>query len=132
VEDDRGLALNPEKTQLTTFGQGGDFLGYAVSARPIRRGGQAEARCKTKSKARTRRSHHLDAAVGRQGNRVIRGPVRDFAPACSTCLGQFHDLERGIRMRIRCRKYKRLWTTDNRRVKSRHLKRMGVVLCRAV
>ena len=24
-----GLALNPEKTQLTTFGQGFDFLGYA-------------------------------------------------------------------------------------------------------
>jgi RNA-directed DNA polymerase len=132
VEEDLGVALNPEKTQLTTFGQGFDFLGYAVSARTIRMGGKAEARFKTKIKALTRRSHNLDAEVVMQVNRVIRGTVRYFATAFSTCLGQVNELDRWIRLRIRCMKYTRIWKTDNRRLKSRHIKRMGFVLCREV
>ena len=132
VEEDLGLALNLEKTQLTTFGQGFDFLGYAVSARTIRMGGKAEARFKMKIKALTRRSHNLDAEVVMHVNRVIRGTVRYFATAFSTCLGQFNELDRWIRMRIRCMKYKRIWKTDNRRLKSRHIRRMGFVLCREV
>jgi RNA-directed DNA polymerase len=132
VEDDLGLALNPEKTRLTTFGQGFDFLGYAVSARTIRMGEQAEDRFKTKIKALSRRSHNLDAEVVLKVNRVIRGTVRYFATAFTTCLGQFNELDRWIRMRIRCMKYKRIWKTDNRRLKSRHIERMGFVLCREV
>jgi hypothetical protein len=65
-------------------------------------------------------------------NRVIRGTVRSFATAFRTCLGQFNELARGIRMRIRCRKDKRMWKTDNRRVKSRHMQRRGFVVCREV
>jgi group II intron reverse transcriptase/maturase len=49
-EDDLGLALNPDKTHLTTCGQGFDFLGYHVTARTIRMGGKAEERFKMKSK----------------------------------------------------------------------------------
>jgi RNA-directed DNA polymerase len=132
VEEDLGLVLNLETTQLTTFGQGFDFLGYAVSARTIRMGGKAEARFKTKIKALTRRSHNLDAEVVMHVNRVIRGTVRYFATAFTTCLGQFNELDRWIRMRIRCMQYKRIWKTDNRRLKSRHIRRMGFVLCREV
>jgi RNA-directed DNA polymerase len=132
VEDDLGLALNPEKTRLTTFGQGFNFLGYAVSARTIRMGGKAEERFKMKIKALTRRSHNLDAEVVMQVNRVIRGTVRYFATAFTTCLGQFNELDRWIRLRIRCMKYKRIWKTDNRRLKRRHIQRMGFVLCREV
>jgi group II intron reverse transcriptase/maturase len=51
VEEELGLALNPEKTHLTTFGQGFAFLGYHVTARTIRMGGKAEERFKTKIKA---------------------------------------------------------------------------------
>jgi len=102
VEDDLGLALNPEKTQLTTFGQGFEFLGYHVTARTIRMGGKAEERFKTKIKTFTRRSHNLDAEVVMQVNRVIRGTVHYFATAFSTCLGQCNALDRWIRMRIRC------------------------------
>jgi hypothetical protein len=131
-EDDLGLALNPEKTRLTTFGQGLSFLGYAVSARTIRRGGKAEERFKMKIKALTRRSPNLDAEVVMQGNRVIRGTIRYFATAFTTCPGQFNALDRWIRMRIRCMKYKRIWKTDNRRLKRRHIHRMGFVLCREV
>jgi RNA-directed DNA polymerase len=102
VEDELGLALNPEKTRVTTFGQGCNFLGYAVSARTIRRGGKAEERFKMKIKAFTRRSHNLDAEVVMQVNRVIRGTVRYCATAFTTCLGQCNALDRWIRRRIRC------------------------------
>ena len=132
VEDDLGLALNPAKTPWTTFGQGFDCLGYYVSARTIRMGEKAEERFKMKIKAVTKRSHNLDAEVVRQVNRVIRGTVRYFATAFTTCLGQFNELDRWIRMRIRCMKYKRIWKTDNRRLKRRHIQRMGFVLCREV
>ena len=132
VEDDLGLALNPDKTQLTTFGQGFAFLGYYVSARTIRMGGKAEERFKMKIKALTKRSHNLDAEVVMQVNRVIRGTVRYFATAFTSCLGQFNELDRWIRMRIRCMKYKRIWKTDNRRLKRRHIERMGFVSCREV
>ena len=95
-------------------------------------GGKAEERFKMKIKECTRRSHNLDAEVVTKVNRVIRGTVRYFATAFSTCLGQFNELDRWIRMRIRCMKYKRIWKTDNRRLKSRHISRMGFVRCREV
>ena len=132
VEDDLGLTLHPDKTHLTTFGQGFQFLGYYVSARTIRMGGKAEERFKMKIKMLTRRSHNLDAEVVMQVNRVIRGTVRYFATAFTSCLGQFNELDRWIRMRIRCMKYKRIWKTDNRRLKRRHIERMGFVSCREV
>jgi len=132
VEEELGLVLNSDKTHLTTCGQGFDFLGYHVTARTIRMGGKAEERFKMKIKACTRRSHNLEAAVVTKVNRIIRGTVRYFATAFSTCLGQFNGLDRWIRMRIRCMKYKRIWKTDTRRLKSRHISRMGFVLCREV
>jgi group II intron reverse transcriptase/maturase len=132
VEEDLGLSLNPEKTHLTTFGQGFEFLGYQVTARTIRMGGKAEERFKMKIKTLTRRSHNLDAEVVLKVNRVIRGTVRYFATECSTCLGQFNELDRWIRMRIRCMKYKRIWKSDNRRLKRRHIAHMGFVTCREV
>jgi hypothetical protein len=76
VEEELGLSLNPDKTRVTTFGQGFTFLGYAVSARTIRMGGKAEERFKMKIKALTKHSHNLDAEVIMQVNRVIRGTVR--------------------------------------------------------
>jgi RNA-directed DNA polymerase len=132
VEDALGRSLHPDNTHLTTCGQGCDGLGDHVTARTLRMGGKAEARCKKQSKAFTKRSHHRDAAVVRPGNRVIRGTVRDFATAFSTCLGQCNALARWIRRRLRCMQYKRMWKTDNRRVTRRHIKRMGCVRCREV
>jgi hypothetical protein len=67
-----------------------------------------------------------------QVNRVIRGTVRYVATPFTSCLGQFNALDRWIRMRIRCMKYKRIWKTDNRRLKRRHIERMGFVSCREV
>ncbi len=132
VEEDLGLTLNPDKTPVTPFGQGFVFLGSHVTARTIRMGGKAEERFKMKIKMRTGRSHNLDAEVVVKVNRVIRGTVRSFATEFTTCLGQFNELDRWIRMRIRCMKCKRIWTSDNRRVKHRHIAHMGFVTCREV
>ncbi|MGQ4810028.1 hypothetical protein NKDENANG_03472 [Candidatus Entotheonellaceae bacterium PAL068K] len=42
-----------EKTRLTTFAQGFNFLGYAASSRTLRMGDKAEEHFKTKIKALT-------------------------------------------------------------------------------
>jgi RNA-directed DNA polymerase len=132
VEDDLGVALTPDQTHRTTCGQGGECLGSHVTARPIRMGGKAEERCKMQSQERPTRRHHLDAAGVTPVNRGVRGTGRSFATAVRTGLGQFHGLDRWIRMRIRGMQEQRIWKTANRRVKSRHSSRMGVVLCREV
>jgi RNA-directed DNA polymerase len=131
-EDARGVALNPATTQGTTLGQGCDVLGSSVAARPIRRGGKAEARCKTQLKALPRRRQNREAEGVRQGNRLIRGPGRSLATAFTTCLGQFKERDRWLRRRIRGMQYKRLGKTANRRLQSRHIQRRGLVLCREV
>jgi hypothetical protein len=95
-------------------------------------GGKAEERFTMQIKECTRRRHNLDAEVVTKVNRLIRGTVRYLATAFSTCRGQFNGLDRWIRRRIRWMKDKRIWKTDNRRVKSRHISRRGFVLCREV
>jgi group II intron reverse transcriptase/maturase len=132
IEEDLGLTLSPEKTHITTFGSGFDFLGFYVSAFTIRMGGKAEERFKDKIRALTVRSHNLDAKVVMAVNRVIRGTVRYFGAVFATCLGQFNQLDGWIRKRIRCMRYKRIWRTDNRRLLNRRIQRIGFVTCREV
>ena len=132
IENDLGLTLSPEKTRITTFGQGFDYLGYYVSAFTIRMSGKAEERFKGKIKAITCRSHNLDTKVVVKLNRVIRGTVRYFATPFTTALGQFNTLDQFIRRRIRCMKYKRIWMTDNGRLQNRYIWRIGFISCRDV
>jgi RNA-directed DNA polymerase len=131
VEEELGLKLSPEKTHIATFGSGFNFLGYYISAFTIRMGEKAERRFKDKIRALTRRSLNLDQGVIEKVNRVIRGTVNYFGkPPFSTCLGQFNELDRWFRRRIRSMKYKRIWKTDNRRLMNRYIQRMGVLTCR--
>ncbi len=132
IEEDLGLNLSPEKTHISTFGRGFNFLGYYVSAFTIRMGGKAEERFKDKIRMATKRSHNLDAKVVTGVNRVIRGTVRYFGAIFATCLGQFNELDRWIRKRIRCMKYKRIWMTDNSRLLNRFIRRLGFVTCREI
>lgn len=132
IEDDLGLALSPEKTHITTFGSGFNFLGFYVSAFTIRMGAKAEERFKMKIKEITRRSNNLDAEVVVKLNRVIRGTVRYFAASFTTGLGRFNALDQFIRRRIRCMKYKRIWKTDNQRLLNRYIRRFGFISCREV
>lgn len=132
IEGDLGLNLSPEKTHITTFGRGFDFLGFYVSAFTIRMGGKAEERFKAKIKTITRRSHNLDTNVVVDLNRVIRGTVRYFCASFTTGLGRFNALDKFIRRRIRCMRYKRIWRSDNRRFLNKHIRNRGFISCRDV
>ena len=130
IEEELGLSLNPDKTHITTFGKGIDFLGYYVSAFTIRMSGKAEERFKMKIRNATVRSHNLDADVVVKVNRIIRGTVNYFYTSFTTSLGQFNRLDRWIRRRIRCMKYKRISPTDHPRLENRHIRRLGFLTCR--
>ncbi len=132
IEGDLGLNLSPEKTHITTFGSGFDFLGFYVSAFTIRMGEKAEERFKAKIKAITRRSYNLFTNVVVDLNRVIRGTVRFFCASFTTGLGRFNALDQFIRRRIRCMRYKRIWMTDNSRFLNRHIWNRGFISCRDV
>ena len=130
IEDELGLELSPEKTHTSTFRQGFKFLGFYLSANTIRMGEKAEDRFKEKVREITKRNHNLSQEVIIKLNQVIRGTVNYFGAGFATCLHQFNKLDKWIRKRIRCMKYKRIWRTDNRRMKNTHIRRTGLLTCR--
>jgi group II intron reverse transcriptase/maturase len=130
IEGDLNLTLHPEKTKIVTFGQGFEFLGYYISARTIRMSPKAEKRFKDKVREIFRRSHNLETKVISKANSVIRGTVNYFWAEYTTYFRQFTELDKWIRKRLRCMKFKRIWRTDNIRLKNRHIKRMGLISCR--
>jgi len=132
IEEDLGLELSPEKTHITTFGQGFNFLGFYLSAFTIRMGEKAEERFKNKVREITKRHQNLSREVVIRLNQVIRGTVYYFGAGFATCLGQFNELDKWLRKRIRCMKYKRIWRTDNRRMRNKHIRKAGFLTCREV
>jgi hypothetical protein len=79
---------------------------------------------------------NLDAELIMKLNRVIRGTVNYFGPSFATTIAQFYQLDAWTRKRIRCMKYKRISRADNRRMKIKHIRRLGLLsardLCLAV
>lgn len=130
IEGDLGLTLHPEKTKIITFGQGFTFLGYYISARTIRMGPKAVVNFKNKIRNILQRHHNLDTKVIEKTNQVIRGVVNYFYTEFTTDLGQFNVLDKWIRKRVRCMKFKRIWMTDNNRLRNRYIRRMGLTSCR--
>ena len=124
IEEDLGLQLNREKTKIATFKEGFVFLGYYVSSKTTRMGDKAEERFKDKV-----RKHNLDKRIIDSLNSIIRGTVNYFYQSFTTNLTQFRHLDAWVRKRIRCMKYKRIWRTDNKRLKNKHIKRMGLIFC---
>lgn len=130
IEGELGLSLSSEKTEITTFSKGFTFLGYSITSRTIRMGSKAEGKFKDKIREATCRSHNLDSKVVEKVNRIVRGTVNYFYTPFTTNLGQFNTLDKWIRKLVRCMKYKRIWRTDNQRLKNKHIKRMGFLSCR--
>ncbi|GAH72885.1 unnamed protein product, partial [marine sediment metagenome] len=120
VEEDPGLELNAEKTGITDFKHGFEFLGFFISSRTVRMRPKAEENFKNKVRRITRRSYNLDKKVIEKLNSVIRGTVNYFYDSFTTNLTQLTALDSWTRKRIRCMKYKRKWHTDNRRLKNEH------------
>ena len=121
IEEDLGLQLSEEKTGITTFKQGFEFLGFFISSRTVKMKPKAEKKFRDKIKSNTTRSHNLDRTVITKLNQIIRGTVNYFYQSYTTNLKQFKRLDSWIRKRIRCMKFKRIWHTDNRR--------MGLLFC---
>lgn len=130
IEQDLELKLSPEKTKIVKFKKGFEYLGFFISSYSARIRTSSEEKFKMKIRKLTRRSHNLDAEVIERLNRVIRGTVNFFSPPFSKTITQFTLLDEWIRKRIRCMKYKRIWHSDNRRLKNKHIHRLGLLSCR--
>lgn len=113
LEGDLGLALSPEKTEVTTFGKGYEFLGFLLSSRSRRMRGKSVQKFKAKVRELTQRKRNLDAEVITRLNRVIRGTANYFATIFSTNRWSFQKLDSWIRMRLRCMRVKRKNYNDN-------------------
>jgi RNA-directed DNA polymerase len=121
-----GLTLSPEKTKTTQFREGFAFLGFDISAWSVAMRPKSVEKFKDKVRELTPRSHNLDATVIRKLNSVIRGTANYFATSFSHVGDRFRGLDRWIRMRLRCMKFKRKSRTDNGRLRLQHLRRLGL------
>jgi hypothetical protein len=122
-----GLTLSPEKTKLTKFREGFAFLGFAISSWSVTMRPKSVEKFKTKIRELTRRSHNLDQRVITKLNQVIRGTANYFATTFSRCGDLFRGLDRWIRMRLRCMKYKRKRVTDNWRFRLYQFRQRGLL-----
>jgi RNA-directed DNA polymerase len=122
-----GLSLSAEKTKQTQFREGFAFLGFDLSSWAVTMRPKAVEKFKDKIRELTPRHHNLDAEVVKKVNAVIRGTANYFDTPFSSVCDQFRTLDRWIRMRIRCMKFKRKRSTDNWRLHGKHLSKMGFV-----
>jgi len=122
-----GLTLSAEKTKTTKFRDGFAFLGFAISAWSVTMRPKAVEKFKDKVRALTPRHHNLDATIITKLNAVIRGTAHYFATSFAAVGDCFRGLDRWIRMRIRCMKYKRKSRADNGRFRLVHFRRLGLV-----
>ena len=128
LETELGLALSPEKTHITTYGKGYEFLGFVLSSRSRRMREKSRRKFKEKIRALTIRKLNLDQAVIARVNRVIRGTANYFATGFSTVRWDFQKLDSWIRMRLRCMRTKRKSTKDNGKLRVRYFRsKLGVL-----
>jgi RNA-directed DNA polymerase len=130
ILSDLQLQLSPEKTRICSFEQGFEFLGFFISSRTTTMRPKSIEKFKSKVRELTVRSHNLDAEVFLKLNRVIRGTVNYFHPPFASTLSLFTHLDRWTRKRLRAMKFKRLYHTDNRRMKNKYLRRLGLLSAR--
>ena len=127
--DGMKLETSPEKTKISHFSKGFDFLGFSIKSRSVQMRIKSREKFKNSIREITTRSHNLDKKVIEKLNRVIRGTVNYFGPKFSTMNTSFYVLDRWIRKRIRCMKHKRIWLTDNWRCSIKHIEKMGLLSC---
>lgn len=121
------LKLEPDKTKVTTFKQGFDFLGFTVSTNGVSMKADSVKKFKDKVRKLTIRSHNFSGEVIEDLNRVTTGTANYFATDFSTVNAQFLKLDEMIRRRLRCMKKKRISVKDNLRIPNRFFQRKGLV-----
>ena len=117
VMTELGLKLSPEKTKIANYGKGYEFLGFRLSSKSRTMRPKSLEKFMTKIREITRRCNNLDAQVIEKLNQVIRGTANYFATDFSTCVKLYQKLDKWIRMRVRCMKFKRKLTSDNSRLR---------------
>ena len=117
IMTDLRLSLSPEKTKIASYGKGYEFLGFRLSSKSRTMRPKSLEKFKMKIRELSRRSHNLDAKAIEKLNQVIRGTANYFATNFSTCVKLFQKLDKWIRMRIRCMKFKRKSEFDNYRLR---------------
>jgi group II intron reverse transcriptase/maturase len=125
--DELGLSLSPEKTHIAKFSEGFAFLGFNLCSRSVTMRAKSVEKFKSKIRETTIRGHNLDDDLIMKLNRVIRGTANYFATSFSHNRNLFTELDKWIRVRLRSMKFKRKWKTDNRRLRLKHLRRMGLL-----
>jgi RNA-directed DNA polymerase len=123
LEGELGLALSAEKTKITTYGKGYDFLGFHLSSRSRRMRDKSVQKFKAKMREITERHRNLDRTVIGKLNQVIRGTANYFATGFSTCRWTFQKLDSWIRMRLRAMKLKRKNYNDNHKLRIGYFRR---------
>ncbi len=124
-----GLELSQKKTHITRAKDGFDFLGFEINSWGAKMRKKSVEKFKTKVKEITIRCHNLDQKVVEKLNQVIRGTVNYFCTRTTNVIGQFRKLDKWIRKRIRCMKYKRISHYDNSRFRNKHITKLGVLNC---
>lgn len=117
LENDLGLVLSPEKTTITTYGKGYEFLGFFLSSHSRRMRDKSVRKFKAKVREMTQRHYNLDQRVVEKLNQVIRGTANYFATSFSTSRWGDQKLDSWIRMRLRCMKFQRKNYNDNRKLR---------------
>lgn len=123
LETELGLKLSPDKTEITTYGKGYDFLGFHLSSRSRRMRDKSVQKFKAKIRELTVRKHNLDSEAIAKLNAVIRGTANYFATGFSTCRWMFQKLDSWIRMRLRAMKLGRKNYGDNRKLRVGYFRR---------
>ncbi len=123
LENELGLSLSPEKTKITTYGKGYEFLGFVLSSRSRRMREKSVQKFKAKVRELTIRKHNLDKKAVEKLNQVIRGTALYFATSFSTDRWNFQKLDSWIRMRLRCMKRKRKSYNDNQKLRVDYFRR---------
>jgi len=131
IEGQLGLQLSPEKTKITTFGAGFNFLGFHFSGTRLTIRAKSMKKLQEKIKTLTIRSHNFSDDVIQEINAVLRGVANYYRLAGRSCVKtQFVTLDCLIRRRLRSMKSKRISRDDNRKIPSRFFEKRGLVsLC---
>jgi RNA-directed DNA polymerase len=133
IENKLGLQLSREKTKLTTFTQGFDFLGFHFSHSAITVRTKAVERLKDKIRSMTIRKHNCSEDLINKISRVTRGYANYYATDFSNVKEQFRTLDEFIRGRLRCMKTKRITRYNNRKIPNRFFEKRGLyALCSAI
>jgi group II intron reverse transcriptase/maturase len=123
LETDLGLTLSPEKTEITTYGKGYEFLGFFLSSRSRRIRAKSVLKFKAKVRDLTIRKRNLDQKVIEKLNQVIRGTAQYFGTGFSTNRWNFQKLDSWIRMRLRSMKLNRKNYNDNHKLRVGYFRR---------